>query len=80
MFHRTRDGIEAHLTVAFTALTISRTVQNRTGLKVRNVTRRLRTLRSATIAINVTTQTFAPAITAEQQAILDAVHNPKLTH
>ncbi|MEV5054346.1 IS1634 family transposase [Arthrobacter sp. LAR12-1-1.1] len=80
MFHRTRDAIEAHLTIVFTALAVSRTVQAWTGLAVRNVIRQLRTLRSATIAINGTTQTFAPAITAEQQAILDAIHQPKLTH
>jgi transposase len=54
MFHRTRDAIEAHLTTVFTALAISRTVQNRTGLAVRNVIKQLRPLRSATIAINGT--------------------------
>ena len=80
MFHRTRDAIEAHLTIVFTALAVSRTVQNRTGLAVRNVIRQLRPLRSDTIAINGTTQTFAPDIAAEQQAILDAIRNPKLTH
>lgn len=80
MFHRTQDAIEAHLTIVFTALALSRTVQNRTGLAIGNVTKQLRTLRSATIAINGTTQTFAPAITAEQQAILDAIASPKLTH
>lgn len=42
LFHRTRDAIEAHLTIVFTALAISRTVQNRTGLAVRNVIRQLR--------------------------------------
>ncbi|MDE8671043.1 hypothetical protein PY310_21035 [Pseudarthrobacter sp. H3Y2-7] len=47
---------------------------------MRNVIRQLRPLRSATIAINGTTQTFAPDIAAEQQAILDAIRNPKLTH
>jgi transposase len=35
MFHRTRDGIEAHLTIVFTALAISREVQTRTGLTIR---------------------------------------------
>jgi hypothetical protein len=80
MFHRTRDAIEAHLTIVFTALAVSRTVQARTGLAVRNVTRQLRPLRSATIAINGTTQTSAPDINAEQQTILDAIHRPKLTH
>ena len=80
MFARTRDAIEAHLTIVFTALAVSREVQNRTGLAVRNVVRQLRPLRSATLAINGTTQTFAPAIPADQQAILDALHEPKLTH
>lgn len=32
IFARTRDAIEAHLTMVFTALAVSRTVQNRTGL------------------------------------------------
>ena len=80
MFHRTRDAIEAHLTIVFTALALSRTIQNRTGLAIANVVKQLRTLRSATIAVNGTTQTFAPDIPAEQQTVLDAIHGPKLTH
>jgi hypothetical protein len=80
MFHRTRDAIETHLTIVFTALAVSRTVQNRTGLAVANVIKQLRPLRSATIAINGTRQRFDPDIRADQQAILDALHNPKLTH
>lgn len=79
MFHRTRDAIEAHLTIVFTALAVSRTVQNRTGLAVANVIKQLRPLRSATIAINGTKQRFAPDIST-QQAILDAIHGPKVTH
>jgi hypothetical protein len=73
MFHRTRDAIEAHLTIVFTALAVSRTVQNRTGLSIRNVCRQLRPLRSATIAINGTTQTFPPEIPPLQQRLLDAI-------
>ena len=34
MFHRTRDAIEAHLTIVFTALAVSREVQARTGLAI----------------------------------------------
>ena len=37
MFHRTQDAIEAHLTIVFAALAVSREVQNRTGLAIRNV-------------------------------------------
>lgn len=80
MFHRTRDAIEAHLTIVFTALALSREVQSRTGLAIRNVLRQLRPLRSATIAINGTTQTFPPQIDPDRQAILHAIHRGKLTH
>ncbi|MDP5184386.1 IS1634 family transposase [Blastococcus sp. BMG 814] len=62
MFHHTRDAIEAHLTVVFAALAVAREAQNRTGLAIGNLIRQLRPLRSATIAINGTTQTFAPAV------------------
>ncbi len=57
----------------FTALAVSREVQNRTGLAIRNVIRQLRPLRSATIAINGTQQTFAPVIPDQQQTILNAI-------
>ena len=80
LFARKRDAIEAHLTIVFTALAVSREAQARTGLSIRNLTRQLRALRSATIAINGTTQTFAPAIPADQQVVLEALHGPKLTH
>jgi hypothetical protein len=78
MFQRTREAIEAHLTIVFTALAISRTVQkDRTRGAERH---QLRPLRSATISINGASQTFAPVITTEQQTILDAIQTPKLTH
>ena len=77
MFARTRDAIDAHLTIVFAALAVARTVQQRTGLAIRNVIRQLRPLRSATIAINGAEQTFPPAIPAEQQAILDAISERK---
>ncbi|MGH3749049.1 MAG: IS1634 family transposase [Micromonosporaceae bacterium] len=80
MFHHTKDAIEAHLTIVFTALAVSREVQHRTGLAIRNLTRQLRPLRSATIAINGTEQTFPPAIPSDQQAVLDAIKRPRARH
>ena len=80
LFARKRNAIEAHLTIVFTALAVSREVQNRTGLTIRNVVRQLRPLRSATIAINATSQTFPPQIPADKQAILKAIHRGGLTH
>jgi len=73
MFHHTKDAIEAHLTIVFTALAVSREVQNRTGLAIRNIIRQLRPLRSATITINGAEQTFPPDIPADKQAILDTL-------
>ena len=80
MFVRTRDAIEAHLTIVFAALAVSREVQQRTGLAIRNVTRQLRPLRDATIAINGAEQTIPPAVTVEQQALLDAISGRPLRH
>jgi hypothetical protein len=77
MFHRTKDAIEAHLTIVFTALAVAREAQNRTGLAIRNLVRQLRPLRSATIAINGAEQAFPPAIPDDKQAILDALSQPR---
>ncbi len=63
MFARTRDSIEAHLSIVFTALAVSRTVQDRTGISLRRVLRTPRPLRSATIEINGDVQTFRPRST-----------------
>ena len=80
IFHRVRESIEAHLTVVFAALAVSRYVQTRTGLAIGNIVKRLRPLRSATIEINGTQQTFPPHIPAQEKAIIDAIMNGKLTH
>ena len=80
IFARTRDAIEAHLTVVFTALAVSRTVQNHTGLSIRRFLRLLKPLRSATIEINGVINTFPPAIDPEIEAILTAIHSPDPRH
>ena len=73
IFHRQRPSIEAHLTIVFTALAVSHTIQSRTGLSIAQIVKQLRPLRSATITINGTTQTFPPDIPADQRHILDAL-------
>ncbi|WP_330250390.1 IS1634 family transposase [Nocardia sp. NBC_00565] len=71
MFHRTRDAIEAHLTIVFAALAVARAVQERTGLAIGNVVKQLRPLRTATITINGVTESFPPEIPTAQAEILD---------
>ena len=73
IFARTRDAIEAHLTIVFTALALSREVQTRTGLSLRRFLRTLKPLRSATIDINGVIATFQSALDPESEAILDAL-------
>jgi hypothetical protein len=80
MFARTRDAIEAHLTIVFTALAVSRTVQTSTGLSLRRVLRTLKPLRSADIEINGTIQTFPPDLNPDHTKILNDLTNPKSRH
>lgn len=70
MFHHTREAIEAHLTIVFTALAVAHAIQERSGLAIANVIKQLRPLRSATITINGATQTFPPEIPGPQRKIL----------
>jgi hypothetical protein len=80
IFARTRDAIEAHLTIVFTALALSREVQTRTGLSLRRFLRTLKPLRSATIDINGVIATFAPALQPEVKAVLNALEAPDSRH
>lgn len=80
MFHHTRDAIEAHLTIVVTALAVAHNIQERTGLAIAKVIKQLRPLRSATIAINGTTETFPPEIPEPQRQILTSLNIPEPGH
>lgn len=72
MFHHEADSIHAHLTIVFTALAISRDLQDTTGASIRKIIRALRPLRDVTISIggNEITATTPPG--PEAHAILTA--------
>jgi hypothetical protein len=80
IFARTRDAIEAHLTIVLAALALARTVQDRTGVSIGKVLRELRPLRSASIEINGIVRTYPPAINDHQRALLDALTSPPARH
>lgn len=80
MFHRTRDAIEAYLTIVITALAVAHNIQERTGLAIANVVKQLRPLRSATITINGATETFPPEIPAPQRTILASLNMSEPGH
>lgn len=71
IFHHVRDSIEAHLTIVFAALAVAHAIQDKTGLAIANVVKQLRPLRSATIDINGTRQTFPPQVPSAQAEIID---------
>lgn len=60
IFHQLRDSIEAHLTIVFAALAISREAQQRTGASIKKILNTLRPLRTATITIGGHHITAAP--------------------
>lgn len=71
VFHRIRDSIEAHLTVVFAALAVSREAQARTGVSIKKIVQTLRPLRTATISLGNRQITAPPRIPGHAQAILD---------
>jgi hypothetical protein len=73
IFHRERDSIEAHLTIVFAALAISRHLQDRTGGSIKKLIRTLRPLRSVTVEVAGHTFTADPTITPDAEAILNAL-------
>ena len=52
IFHHKRDAIEAHLTIVFTSLAVSRHLEELTGLSVKRIVKILRPVRSGIITIN----------------------------
>lgn len=52
IFHHKRDAIEAHLTVVFASLAISRQIERLTGVSIKRFVRNLRLIRSGIITLN----------------------------
>jgi hypothetical protein len=71
VFHHEREAIEAHLTVVFTALAVSRYLQDRSGVSIKKLVHTLRAARSATIEINGQRITLEPELTGTASTILD---------
>jgi hypothetical protein len=71
IFHRERDAIEAHLTVVFAALAVSRHLQDATDTSIKKIVRTLRPLRTVRINVGGHPITAAPQISADARALLD---------
>lgn len=71
VFHHQRDAIEAHLSVVFAALALTRYLTQTTGTSIKKLIQTLRAVRSATIEINGQHLTIDQDLPAEVQHILD---------
>lgn len=73
IFHRKRDSIEAHLTIVFAALAISRRMQEKTGMTIRRFREVLAPLRTSVVSINGTLHEFPPKLDDGTLAVLRAL-------
>lgn len=73
IFHRTRDAIEAHLTVVFTALAVAQFMQNATGKSLKKIVTSLRPLREFTGRVGGQDITFVPEVPAGVEELLEAL-------
>ncbi|MEK7460632.1 MAG: IS1634 family transposase [Patescibacteria group bacterium] len=70
IFHHKRDAIEAHLTVVFASLAISKVVEERTNLSIKKFVKLLRPIRSGTVIINGVVYPAEPEIPENVTIIL----------
>ena len=71
IFHRKRDSIEAHLTIIFASLAIARTIENATGLSIKQFIRTLRPVRTGTVIINGYEYNAEPEISSSVKILLE---------
>ncbi|AOP51891.1 MULTISPECIES: IS1634 family transposase [Brevibacterium] len=75
IFHRTRDAIEAHLTVVFTALAVARFMQEATGLSLQKIITTLRPLREFVGEIDGHELVFPPDVPPQAAELVSNVEN-----
>ena len=74
VFHRTRDSIEAHLTVVFAALAVARYLQNITGVSIKKIVSTLEPLRTIVVAIGDHEMVVEPSINEDARKLIDAIN------
>lgn len=74
IYHRTRDSIEAHLSVVFAAMTVSHYIEHQTGWSIEKFVRTARRYRTVTIQAGNQTLTAAEPPPPELAEILAKIH------
>ena len=75
IYHRTRDSIEAHLTIVFAALAVSRWIEHRTGWSIRKFVKTARRYRTIQIQAGPHTITAADPLPDDLRQALEAINH-----
>jgi hypothetical protein len=76
IYHRKRDSIEAHLTIVFAALAVTRWIEARTGWSIRKFVRTARRYRTIEIQAGRQTITAADPLPDDLRRALHAINQP----
>jgi mRNA-degrading endonuclease RelE of RelBE toxin-antitoxin system len=71
IYHRKRDAIEAHLTIVLAALAISRSIEQQTGISIKQFVKLLRPIRSGIVTINDIEVLAEPDVPEQAKMVLN---------
>jgi hypothetical protein len=80
IYHHLRDSIEAHLTIVFAALAVSRWIEHQTGWSIRKFVRTARRYRTIQIQAGPRTITAADPLSDDLRQALDHIHGRSSAH
>ena len=80
IYHHLRDSIEAHLTVVFAALAISRWIEARSGWSIKKFVRTARRYKTIEIQAGNHTVTAADPLPDDLRGALDRIHHDPGAH
>jgi Transposase DDE domain len=80
IYHHTRDSIEAHLTIVFAALAVSRWIEDATGWSIKKFVKTMRRYRTVEISTGEHAITAADPLPDEVHTALDAIHDQARGH
>ncbi|MCP2202429.1 hypothetical protein LX90_006144, partial [Lentzea flava] len=80
IYHRTQDSIEAHLTIVFAALAVSRWIEDTTDWSIKKFVKTIRRYRTVQIKAGDHVITAADPLPDDVQQILDAIKTRAAAH
>jgi hypothetical protein len=80
IYHHLRDSIEAHLSIVFAALAVSRWIEHQTGWSIRKFVKTARRYRTIQIQAGQHTITAADPLPPDLRAALDQIHARSAAH